>query len=69
MDFPVVQYADDTLIMIKACLSQISVMQDILENYATSTGLHINFNESLMIPINISESRAAVIAQMLGCSI
>ena len=62
MDFLVVQYADDTLIIMKACPSQISVMQEILENYATSTGLHINYSKAPMVPINLSEDRATFIA-------
>jgi hypothetical protein len=33
MDYPVIQYADDTLIIMLACQRQISVMKDILDKY------------------------------------
>jgi hypothetical protein len=53
MDFPIVQYVDDTLIIIPACPIQIRVMKEILEKYVESTGLHIIFHKSSLIPINI----------------
>jgi hypothetical protein len=69
MDFPVIQYADDTLIIMPADQDQVRVMKDILEKYAQSTGLKINFHKSSMIPINISQDRAQFFATFLGCSI
>jgi hypothetical protein len=69
MDFPVIQYADDTLIIMPADQDQVRVMKDILEKYAKSTGLKINFHKSSMIPINVSQDRAQVFATFLGCSI
>jgi hypothetical protein len=38
MEFPVVQYADDTLIIMKACHDQVLAMKEILKKYAASTG-------------------------------
>jgi hypothetical protein len=49
--------------------NQIRVMKEILEKYAMSTGLKINFHKSSMIPINLSDGRAADIAAFLGCNI
>jgi retron-type reverse transcriptase len=69
MDFPVIQYGDDTLIIVPADQDQVRVMKDILEKYAQSTGLKINFHKSSMIPINISQERAHLFATFLGCSI
>jgi hypothetical protein len=67
MDFPVVQYAYDTLVIFPADIEQVLVMKNILEKYATSTGLKINFHKSSMIPINLGEDSAAAIADLLGC--
>jgi hypothetical protein len=53
MDYPVIQYADDTLIIMPACNQQVIIMKDILDKYATSTGLHINYSKSVLIPINL----------------
>ena len=44
-------------------------MQNILDNYAASTGLHINYTKSSLIPINISNDRALTIATLLDCKI
>jgi hypothetical protein len=69
MDYPVVQYADDTLVIMPADISQILTMKKILQDYADSTGLKINFHKSSMIPINIPAQSAQSIASLLGCSI
>jgi hypothetical protein len=39
MDYPIVQYADDILIIMLGCPIQVAAMKDILENYALFTGL------------------------------
>jgi hypothetical protein len=44
MGFPVIQYADATLVIIPADQDQILVMKHILELYAQSTGLKIIFS-------------------------
>jgi hypothetical protein len=69
MDFPIIQYADDTLIIMPASTQQIVVMKDILEKYAASTGLMINFHKSSLISINLSATMDTNIVQILGCSI
>jgi hypothetical protein len=69
MDFPVVQYSDVTLIIMKACTTQVLAMKEILQKYADSTGLHINFHKSSLIPINLSTQQATLFAGLLGCNI
>jgi hypothetical protein len=69
MDFLVVQYADDTLIIMLACNNQVITMKCILEKYAASTRLQINFHKSSLIPIILSDERATSIAGLLGCNI
>ena len=51
-DYPVIQYADDTLIILPACTRQLTKIKEILEDYATSVGLKINFHKSTLVPIN-----------------
>jgi hypothetical protein len=53
----------------KACHDQVLAMKDILQKYAASTGLHINFHKSSLIPINLSTQQAAFFAGLLGCNI
>jgi hypothetical protein len=59
-----VNYADDTVIIMKACPTQVLTMKEILQKYADSTGLHINFHKSSLIPINLSTQPG-----LLGCNI
>ena len=39
--YPVIQYADDTIVVFPACSSQAQVLKGILMDYATSVGLKI----------------------------
>jgi hypothetical protein len=61
MDFPIVQYADDTLLILPAHVDEIKVVKDTLIKFSKSTGLKINFNKSQMLPINVDEE---VISQL-----
>jgi hypothetical protein len=54
-DFPIIQYADDTIIVLPADLEQLIVFKDILNQYAAFTGLKVNYHKSSMIPINLSK--------------
>jgi hypothetical protein len=68
-DFPILQYADDTLIFLNGDLNELSNLKDILSSYAESSGLKVNYAKSMMIPINISEERMEILASSFGCSI
>ena len=65
MDYPVIQYADDTILVMPACPQQLAIMKDILDTYAASTGLQINYHKSSMIPMNTSDSLAHSLALIL----
>jgi hypothetical protein len=45
-DFPIVQYADDTLLIMPADLTQIRALKNALHKYSCSTGLKINYGKS-----------------------
>ena len=66
MDFPIVQYADDTLLLLQADARQLVCLKALLHTYATSTGLHVNYGKSSMI--NVSEERICHLATTFGCS-
>lgn len=68
-DFPVLQYADDTLIFMKGDLSELDHLKVLLHNFAEASGLKVNFEKSMMIPINISDDRLQVAATSFGCSV
>jgi hypothetical protein len=67
-DFPILQYADDTLIFMQGDVNQLLQLKDILHSFAQSTGLQVNFDKSFMVPINIFEERLNTLANTLGCS-
>jgi hypothetical protein len=66
-DFPVIQYADDTLVIMKADAQQLLCIKAILNSYAQSTGLKINYSKSSMMPIGISEERLEHFANTMQC--
>ena len=67
-DFPIVQYADDTLTIMEGDPMQLFFLKTLLHNFSESTGLKVNYNKSMMLPINISEERLDLLARTFGCS-
>ena len=53
--FPIIQYAYDTPIIMEGYLRQIQVLKAILNIFTDATGLKVNYNKSLMVPLNIPE--------------
>jgi hypothetical protein len=66
-DFPIIQYADDTLIVMEACSNQLMVLKALLQTFGDSTGLKVNYNKSVMLPINVQEDRLQHLARTFGC--
>jgi hypothetical protein len=54
-DFPIVQYADDTLLILEAYPRQLFFLRAVLNSFATSTGLKVNYLKSSMYPINVCQ--------------
>lgn len=67
LGYPVIQYADDTLIIMPADPVQFCALKDILSKFSKSTVLMVNYQKSSLIPINISEERATELAQLMRC--
>jgi mannosylglycoprotein endo-beta-mannosidase len=68
-DFPIVQYADGTLIILEACERQLLVLKKLLHDFSRATGLRVNYSKSNIMPVNVSNERMVVLAQTFGCSI
>jgi len=66
-DFPVVQYADDTILIMEANVSQVTYLKGLLDTFASSIGLRVNFHKSSMVPINVPEATLASLAAAFGC--
>lgn len=41
----------------------------LLRTFSDSTGLHVNFNKSFLVPINISDERTQHLANTFGCRV
>lgn len=68
-DFPIVQYADDTLLILPAVDSQLLALKDMLIDFQASTRLKVNFQKSCILPINVEASETARLASLFGCQV
>jgi hypothetical protein len=66
-DFPIIQYADDTLLIMEACPRQLLALKALLHNFAESTGLKVNYAKSSMFPINLSQEKLDHLAATFQC--
>lgn len=67
-DFTILQYADDTLIFIQGDARQLFFLKAILNTFVESIGLKVNYNKSMMVPVNVTEQRIQILANTFGCS-
>ena len=45
-DFPIVQYADDTLVIMNGSSGRMQILMNTLEDFAKATGLRVSFAKS-----------------------
>ena len=64
-----VQYADDTILIMQANVSQTSHLKHLLALFTQSTGLVVNYLKSSMIPINVFASKMHDLSSAFGCQI
>jgi hypothetical protein len=68
-DFPIVQYADDTLMVLEAYPNQMIALKAFLNTFADSTGLRVNYHKSSIFPINVLPERMEQLANTFGCRV
>jgi hypothetical protein len=56
-DFLVIQYVDDTLIIMEACARPLVFLRNLLQTFASSSGLKVNYSKSMMVPINVEDHK------------
>lgn len=66
---PVLQYADDTLILIKGYVQAMRTVKSILDQFSIATGLTINLHKSTLVSMHLSETTALEMANILGCRV
>jgi hypothetical protein len=67
-DFPVIQYADETLVILEGEPNQLIFLKSVLNTFADSTGLKVNYRKSRMLPIILTEEKFDLLARTFGCS-
>jgi hypothetical protein len=67
--FPIIQYADDTLLFMQADATQLFCLKALLQSFADSTGLKVNYHKSCLVPINVDSSKVIHLARVFGCTI
>ncbi|CAO2152694.1 unnamed protein product [Urochloa humidicola] len=69
LDCPVIQYADDTLILLRAEDAQVHRLKTVLDTFTVATGLAINYSKSTFVPIHVDAGWATHLAGILGCTV
>ena len=67
--FPIVQYADDTILVMKASQRELFALKGLLESFSQSTGLRVNYRKSCLVPLNLSLEKAQLLAGVFGCNL
>ncbi|KAJ4799837.1 RNA-directed DNA polymerase (reverse transcriptase)-related family protein [Rhynchospora pubera] len=62
------QYADDTIILLEAYPRNLAIVREILSNFAKLTGLHINDDKCLFVPVAIPDASLPTFSQILNCA-
>jgi hypothetical protein len=67
LEYPIVQYADDTLVVLPADETQFCSLKELLHKFSTTIGMKVNYTKTSMIPINISAKRCVSLAEAFCC--
>lgn len=51
----------------EACPRQLFVLKALLNTFAASTGLKVNYCKSMMVPINVPEDKFDILLNTFGC--
>jgi hypothetical protein len=68
-DFPILQYADDTLLILLGDDRTLLNLKGLLRPFSDSTSLKVNFEKSSLVPINMSDARVDHLARIFGCMV
>jgi hypothetical protein len=68
-EFPIVQYADNTFLILQADARQLFFLKALLNSFETASGLRVNYNKSQILPINVGHNRLQHLANTFGCQV
>jgi hypothetical protein len=69
LDFLVIQYADDTILILEASQRQLFCLKGILQTFSQSTGLRVDHAKSCLLPINITDEKATLMVGFLAAKL
>lgn len=69
LSYPVLQYAEDTLIVLQPNADQLQSLKDLLLQFSGATGLAINVQKSTFAPIHVDDDLSKNIVDILGCPV
>jgi hypothetical protein len=61
-DFHIIQYTDDTILVLEACQKKLFFLKAILNSFAKSTGLRINYHKSNIYFVNVLAQNMEILA-------
>jgi hypothetical protein len=65
----VLQYANDTLVILRGGVAAVHRLKAILDMFAEATRLRINFHKSTVVPMAMGASEVAAVRDILGCKV
>jgi hypothetical protein len=68
-DFPIVQYADNILLILQACPRKLLALRELLQAFPAATGLKVNYLKSCLVPINVDDYQLQLLANIFGFSV
>lgn len=68
-DYPIIQYAYDTVLVANADAQQHTHIKNLLLHFAAYTGLKVNYSKSIMISINTPAAKLNSLSTLRGCKI
>lgn len=68
-EFPLIQYADDTLVILPTDARVLFNFKGLLRSFSDSLGLHVNFSKTYLVPINTNPKFTLHLANSFGCKV
>jgi hypothetical protein len=65
----VLQYEDDTLLILHGSIQQATYAKAILDAFTIFSGLKINYQKITIVPLHMPQQGSENVAQILGCPI
>jgi hypothetical protein len=67
--YSIIQYADDTLMIMPVFHNQWLQLKDIMNNFSASSGIHVNLHKTSLVLINTDQAHDLSLANFFGCRV